>query len=102
MFTVQLAVSMVTYTGEDTPRDDHYVPGEYLFRDTVVISAIPPADKAESWQVSFVLADSGWSSAKRAPAAGMKDEQGQPYVAIPLKNEKGFRATLRLYGSHWE
>ncbi|HEY9145310.1 MAG TPA: hypothetical protein VIN36_01365 [Thiobacillus sp.] len=101
MFTVQLAVSMITYTGEDTPRDDHYVPGEYLFRDTVVISAIPPADKDASWQVSFVLADSGWSSAKRAPAAGMKDEQGQPYVAIPLNNEKGFKATLRLYGSHW-
>jgi hypothetical protein len=92
---------MITYTGEDSPRDEHYVPGEYLFRDTVVISAIPPADKDASWQVSFVLADSGWSSAKKSSAAGMKDEQGQPYVAIPLNNEKGFKATLRLYGSHW-
>jgi len=101
MFTVQLAVSMITYTGEDAPADDHYVPGEYLFRDTVVISAIPPADASASWQVAYVLADSGWSSAKRVPAEGKKDEQGQPYVAIPLKNDKGFRATLRLYGSHW-
>jgi hypothetical protein len=67
-----------------------------------VISAIPPADTKESWQVSYVLADSGWSSAKMAPADGMVDEQGQPYVAIHLKNEKGFKATLRLYGSHWE
>jgi len=102
MFTVQLAVSMITYTGEDAPRDDHYVPGEYLFRDTVVISAIPPADRDASWQVGFVLADSGWSGAKTTPAAGMKDAQGQPYVAIPLSNDKGFKATLRLYGSHWE
>ena len=102
MFTVQLSVSMITYAGEDTPTDEHYVPGEYLFRDTVVISAIPPADTKESWQVSYVLADSGWSSAKMAPADGKVDEQGQPYVAIPLKNEKGFKATLRLYGSHWE
>ena len=101
MFTIQLAVSMITYTGEDAPADDHYVPGEYLFRDTVVISAVPPADAAASWQVAYVLADSGWSSAKRTPAEGRTDEQGQPYVAIPLQNDKGFRATLRLYGSHW-
>lgn len=102
MFTVQLSVSMITYTGEDTATDQHYVPGEYLFRDTIVVSAIPPSDKTSSWQVGFVLADSGWSSAKRAPAVGMKDEQGEPYVAIPLENKKGFKATLRLYGSHWE
>ncbi|TXH75605.1 hypothetical protein [Thiobacillus sp.] len=101
MFTIQLAVSMITYTGEDASRDDHYVPGEYLFRDTVVISAIPPAGPAESWQVGFVLADSGWSSAKTTLASGKTDEQGQPYVAIPLENEKGFKASLRLYGSHW-
>lgn len=102
MFTIQLWVSMITYTGEDAPPDQHYVPGEYLFRDTIVVSAIPPSDKSASWQVSFVLADSGWSGAKRAPADGMKDEQGKPYVAIPLENKKGFKATLRLYGSHWE
>lgn len=101
MFTIQLSVSMITYTGEDSSTDRHYVPGEYLFRDTVVISAIPPADKAASWQISFVLADSGWSSSKRSPAEGRKDEKGEPYVAIPLSNDKGFRATLRLYGSHW-
>jgi len=101
---------MITYTGEEAPRDDHYVPGEYLFRDTVVISAIPPADTTESWQkddttaswqISFVLADSGWSSAATTLAEGKKDEQGQPYVAIPLENAKGFKAVLRLYGSHW-
>ena len=102
MFTVQLAVSMITYAGEATATDQHYVPGEYLFRDTIVISAVPPTDKAESWQVSFVLADSGWSSSRTTPADGMVDEQGQPYVAIPLENEKGFKAILRLYGSHWE
>lgn len=102
MFTVQLSVSMITYTGEDTPTDQHYVPGEYLFRDTVVITAVPPSDKAGSWQVSFVLADSGWSTATTTPAAGMTDAKGQPYVAIPLANNKGFKATLQLYGSHWE
>ncbi|MHB1076978.1 hypothetical protein [Thiobacillus sp.] len=73
----------------------------YLFRDTIVISAIPPADPAASWQVGFVLADSGWSGAKTTPANGKTDEQGQPYVTIPLENEKGFKANLRLYGSHW-
>lgn len=102
MFTIQLSVSMITYTGEDAPPDKHYVPGEYLFRDTVVVSAIPPSEKSASWQVSFVLADSGWSSAERTPTDGKMDEEGKPYVAIPLENDKGFKATLRLYGSHWE
>ena len=102
MFTVQLSVSMITYSGEDAPGDKHYVPGEYLFRDTIVISAVPPKDKAASWQIGFVLADTGWSGAKTTPASGKADEQGQPYVAIPLKNGKGFKATLRLYGAHWE
>ena len=101
MFTVQLAVSMITYTGEDAPSDSHYVPGEYLFRNTIVIRATPPSTPTESWQVGFVLADTGWSSANSTPAEGMRDEQGKPYVAIPLQNEKDFRATLRLYGSHW-
>lgn len=101
MFTIQLAVSMITYTGEDAARDDHYVPGEYLFRDTIVVSAIPPSDPTASWQIGFVLADSGWSSEKMTPASGKTDKQDQPYVAIPLTNEKGFKANLRLYGSHW-
>jgi len=45
-----------------------------------------------------IIADRGWSSAKRASAEGRKDEPGRPYVAIPLQNDKGFKATLRLYG----
>lgn len=102
MFTIQVSVSMITYTGEDSEANEHYVPGEYLFRDTLVISAVPPADSTASWQVSYVLADSGWSSADMTPAKGATDEQKQPYVAIPLQNDKGFKATLRLYGSHWE
>ena len=101
MFTVQLAVSMITYSGEDTPADKHFVPGEYLFRDTLVISAIPPVGPTASWRVSFVLANSGWLGTKSIPAVGMKDDQGRPYVALPLENQKGFKATLRLYGTPW-
>ncbi|MBI1285241.1 MAG: hypothetical protein GC183_13050 [Thiobacillus sp.] len=102
MFSVQLGVSMLTYRGADSSVDDHYVPGEYLFRDTLVINAIPPDTPGASWRVGYVLADSGWSNAKDQIAASRKDEQGKPYVAIPLENRKGFKATLRLYGTHWQ
>ncbi|KAB2318109.1 hypothetical protein F8A86_14480 [Betaproteobacteria bacterium SCN1] len=101
MFSVQLAVSMLTYMGEESSVDQHYVPGEYLFRDTLVISAIPPLTPDESWRVGYVLSDTGWSGAEDTIAESKKDPQGRPYVAIPLQNEKGFRATLRLYGTPW-
>jgi hypothetical protein len=101
MFSVQLSVSMLTYMGEDSSVDQHYVPGEYLFRDTLVFNAIPPATPDASWRVGYVFADSGWSGAKDQIAVSSTDEQGKPYVAIPLENQKGFRATLRLYGTPW-
>lgn len=101
MFSVQLSVSMLTYMGEESSVDQHYVPGEYLFRDTLVINAIPPATSDESWRVGYVLSDSGWSSAEDRVAESQKDGQGKPYVAIPLQNQKGFKATLRLYGTPW-
>jgi pimeloyl-ACP methyl ester carboxylesterase len=102
MFSVQIAVSMLTYRGEDSSADDHYVPGEYLFRDTLAINAIPPDTPEASWRVGYVLADSGWSGAGDTIADSGKDEQGRPYVAIPLRNDrKGFKATLRLYGTPW-
>lgn len=101
MFSVQLSVSMLTYMGEESSVDQHYVPGEYLFRDTLVINAIPPATSDESWRVGYVLSDSGWSSAEDRIAESQKDGQGKPYVAIPLQNQKGFKATLRLYGTPW-
>lgn len=102
MFSVQLSVSMLTYLGEESSVDQHYMPGEYLFRDTIVISALPPDTPDESWRVGYVLADSGWSSAEDRIAESRKDEQGKPYVAIPLENQKGFKATLRLYGTPWQ
>lgn len=101
MFSVQLSVSMLTYMGEESSVDQHYVPGEYLFRDTLVINAIPPTTPDESWRVGYVLSDSGWSSAEDRIAESQKDGQGKPYVAIPLQNQKGFKATLRLYGTPW-
>lgn len=102
MFSVQLCVSMLTYMGEESSVDQHYVPGEYLFRDTLVINAIPPATPDASWRVGYVLSDSGWSGAEDTIAESRKDGQGKPYVAIPLKNDKGFKATLRLYGTPWQ
>ena len=102
MFSVQLCVSMLTYMGEESSVDQHYVPGEYLFRDTLVINAIPPATPDESWRVGYVLADSGWSGAADTIAQSQKDGDGKPYVAIPLQNDKGFKATLCLYGTPWQ
>lgn len=102
MFSVQLSVSMLTYMGEESSVDQHYVPGEYLFRDTLVINAIPPATPDESWRVGYVLSDSGWSSAEDRIAESRKDGQGKPYVSIPLQNQKGFKAVLRLYGTPWQ
>jgi hypothetical protein len=93
---------MVTYAGTDTAADGHHVPGEFLFRDTIVVAALPPSGDTTDWGIRYVLADSGWSSDTTTSAERALDEAGRHYFAVPLANEKGFAATLRLYHQPWD
>ena len=96
MFTVQLAVSTSSYEVGDTLLTKSHIPGEYLFRNTIQLSAIPPDDPKAQWKVRFVLTDTQWSGTSMQDA-DFKDG----CYDIPLENDKGFKARLRLAPRPW-
>ena len=96
VFTIQLAVSTTSYEVGDKLLSRMHIPGEYLFRDTIQVSATAPADEKDKWKVKFVLMDDQWGG------TGMKDaELEDKCYRIPLSNRKGFKARLRLAPRAW-
>jgi hypothetical protein len=96
VFTVQLAVSTSSYEVGDTLLTKSHIPGEYLFRNTIQLSAMPPDDPKAQWKVRFVLTDTQWSGTSMQDA-DFKDG----CYDIPLENDKGFKARLRLAPRPW-
>lgn len=94
VFAVELCVSSTAYEIDGFLFFDRSIPGEYLFRDTVVIRAMPGED---GWRVRYNLADDDWSDSRGKEAA----RDGDGFV-IPLQTAKGFRGNLRLSAKRWE
>jgi hypothetical protein len=93
VFGVDLRVSSTEFEIDGLLFFDRSIPGEYLFRNTIVIRATPDGD---SWNVRYNLADDAWSDTRGRDAA--RDEEG--YV-IPLQSAKGFKGKLRLDARTW-
>jgi hypothetical protein len=83
VFSLQLTVSASTYEVGDTLLTRTHIPGEYVFRDNIVISARPPTDN--QW--------SGDAFTSVKPVSGR--------YWIPLANDKGFAAQLVLEPRPW-
>lgn len=94
VFSVELAVSSTDYTINKVLRLDQHIPGEYLFRNTLSISAMP---KDGGWVVRYALADESW--AEQQSEEVRPDTDGT--FRIPLSSEKGFQATLCLAVQPW-
>lgn len=93
VFSVALAVSTTGYEIDNVLFDDH-IPGEYLFRDTIIVQAAP---RPGGWHVSYIFADDGWGEDKGSVA----ERDGDAFV-IPLTSSKGFKGSLRLSPRKWE
>ncbi len=93
VFAVELCVSSTEYEIDGFLFFDRSIPGEYLFRDTVVIRATP---EGNGWRVRFNLADDAWSDSRGQEAT----KEGDEFV-IPLQTAKGFRGKLRLAARTW-
>jgi len=93
VFGVELSVSSTEYEIDGFLFFDRSVPGEYLFRDTVVIRATPDGD---GWKVRYNLTDDSWSESR-----GREAESDDKGFVIPLKSAKGFKAKLRLAAKKW-
>lgn len=95
VFSVDIAVSTTGYEVDGSWLSKVHIPGENLFRDNLVLFATPAKDVG-GWNVTYAWSDDQWSGRGRKTA--VDDEQG---YAIPLKNTKGFEATLRLKVRGW-
>ena len=91
--SIDLAVSATEYEIDGFLFFDTKIPGEYLFRDTVVVKITP---KNGSFKMAYSLSDERWgeSAKKEMP----NDAQG---YYIPLHSKKGFKAKLRLVLQQW-
>jgi hypothetical protein len=93
VFAVELCVSSTAYEIDGFLFFERSIPGEYLFRDTVVIRATPGED---GWRVRYNLADDDWSDSRGTEA--VRDGDG---FVIALQTAKGFRGKLRLNARKW-
>jgi hypothetical protein len=94
VFAVEVCVSSTEYEIDGFLFFDRSIPGEYLFRDTVVIRATPDGN---GWRVRYNLADDDWSDSRGKEA----ERDGDGFV-IALQTAKGFRGKLRLAASKWQ
>lgn len=93
VFGVELSVSSTEYEIDGFLFFDRSIPGEYLFRNTIVIRATPDGD---SWRVRYNLIDDTWSDTR-----GREAESDDDGFVIPLQSAKGFKGKLRLTANKW-
>lgn len=93
VFSTDLAVSSTGYEIDEKFRFDRHIPGEYLFRDTVIVRARQTGD---GWSLRYNLGDENWGEGR---GRELKRDENGPY--IPLRSRKGFSARLRLDIDRW-
>ncbi|QIL20828.1 hypothetical protein [Thermomonas sp. HDW16] len=106
-FSIDIAVSNAGYEIDGALFLKQHIPGEYLFRDTLVLFA--KRDDAGDWRLRYVWADEHWATGSKNAAElariGQKSvgiAQQDPHVfAVPLESSKGFRAELNIALAPW-
>ncbi len=93
VFSVELGVSTTGYEIDGRLFLKQHLPGEYLFRNTIVVAA---AETKDGWSIRYNLADEEWGEDKGTPAE--RDAKGW---SIPLSSQKGFKGRLRLRPRAW-
>ena len=106
-FSIDLAVSNAGYQVDGALFLKNHIPGEYLFRNTLVVFAKP--DDAGGWRLRYVWSDDQWAGGPKneAELAGARskaigiNQQAPNVFGIPLQSAKGFSAELKLSLSAW-
>lgn len=92
-FSADLAVSTTNYEIDRFLILDRSIPGEYLFRDNLVVTITPSADGPK---VRYRFSDDSWGESTGLDVP--KDDKG---LYIPMTSKKGFKAKLRLDVKRW-
>ena len=107
-FSVELAVRNAGYEVDGALFLKNHIPGEYLFRNTLILFA-KPADGLQ-WKLRYVWGDDHWAGGPKNEAAlesfsqraiGI-NQQAPNVFAIPLRSAKGFAAELKLAMAQWQ
>ena len=93
VFSVEISVSTTDYEIDEFLFFDRSIPGEYLFRNTVVIRVSTSDDGIKA---KYNFSDDSWGESNGSEIK--HDAQG---MYIPLKSRKGFKAKLRLNVKPW-
>ncbi len=84
VFSIDLAVSSTGYEVDDRLLLSSHIPGEYLFRNTLVISATPGVE-GKPWSIQYVWSDDKWASGKKVAAEATDDVFAVPVPTMPLR-----------------
>jgi hypothetical protein len=79
---------------------DHYE-GGYLYRDTIMLEAVPPSDPAGRWRFDYAFL--GQRAEPRRTAEAVDGGDGSMSFEIPIEqpHPPGIRARLRVKTSYW-
>ena len=106
-FSIEVAVSNAGYEIDGALFLKQHIPGEYLFRDTLVLFA--KRDDAGAWKLRYVWTDEHWATGPKDAAELVRigrnavgiAQQDPSVFAVPLQSAKGFRAELKISLSPW-
>ena len=106
-FSIEVAVSNAGYEIDGLLFLKQHIPGEYLFRDTLVLFA--KRDDAGEWKLRYVWTNQHWATGPKDEADLVRIGQqanGIPQksatgFSIPLQSDKGFQGALTIALSPW-
>lgn len=105
-FSIEVAVSNAGYEIDGALFLKQHIPGEYLFRDTLVLFA--KRDGGE-WKLRYVWTDEHWATGPKDAAelvrVGQKangiPQKSASGFSVPLRSDKGFQGELTIALSPW-
>ncbi len=106
-FSIEVAVSNAGYEVDGALFLKQHIPGEYLFRDTLVLFA--KRDDAGEWKLRYVWTGQNWATGPKA-AADLQQlsqksigitQQDPTVFTVPVQSGKGFKANLNISLSPW-
>ena len=106
-FSIEVAVSNAGYEIDGALFLKTHIPGEYLFRNTLVLFA--KQDDAKQWKLRYVWADDRWATGSKSEAELIRlgggavgiEQDASSVFSIPIESTKGFKANLAISLSVW-
>ena len=86
-------------------RRDLHIEGSDLFRQTIIIAAVPPKNEDDAWTVRYGLnATSSNPTPRKAEQVAVVETDDAIVFGIPIRSKErhpGIEATLRLTARPW-